>query len=159
MMANPAVEPSARCALRMPDAMPARSAGTDAIATLVATGSTNARARPISSSPTTTSTSGPPTPAMMIARPTTAAASPPSVGRRSPTPPSEVPGDRGEHDQGHGLGQEDQPSLLCAVAPHVLQVLRKDQQQPVHREQHDEDGDDSDGVHVIPEQAHVHHRL
>ena len=36
MMANPAVEPSARWALMIPDAMPARSGGTDDIATLVA---------------------------------------------------------------------------------------------------------------------------
>ena len=35
MMAKPAVEPRARCALMMPDAMPARSGGIDDMATLV----------------------------------------------------------------------------------------------------------------------------
>ena len=62
MMAKPAVEPRARWALMIPDAMPARSAGTDAIATFVVGDSAKPVAALMSSSPTITITSGLPMP-------------------------------------------------------------------------------------------------
>ena len=56
MMAKPAVEPRARCALMIPDAMPARSGGIDAMATLVVGASARPAEAPTSTSPTRTAT-------------------------------------------------------------------------------------------------------
>ena len=97
MMAKPAVEPRARCALMMPDAMPERSAGIDAMATLVVGASARPpavadedqadeddddrdRRRPIAMTtrPTTSRT----TPTSVGLRPPTRAAMPPEIGDR-----------------------------------------------------------------------------
>ena len=51
MIAKPAVDPSARCELRIPDAMPDRSGGIDPIASLVADGTASPPAAPTNASP------------------------------------------------------------------------------------------------------------
>ena len=51
MMAKPAVEPSARCALMIPDAMPARSGGIEDMATFVVGATARPPAAPTSARP------------------------------------------------------------------------------------------------------------
>ena len=70
-VAKPVVEPSARCALMIPDAMPARSGGTEAMATFVVGAMARPAAAPARNRPRMTMPSGLPTPTMTAARPVT----------------------------------------------------------------------------------------
>ena len=161
MMAKPAVEPRARCALMMPDAMPARSAGIDDMATFVVGASGQTAGRADEDEPERGRTaSAPPTPAMMIdeagdeqrtgrrasgARPPTRAAMPPAIGAKM------IVGTVNASMQHAGP--------LGAVVADVLEVLRDDEQQPVDREQHGEQREDGRRVDAVGEDAHVHHRI
>ena len=91
MMAKPAVEPRARWALMMPEAMPERSGGIDAIATFVVGATASPPAHPQSSRPSSTTGSEPPMPAATTPRPSTNSVMPASVGRRPPERPARPP--------------------------------------------------------------------
>ena len=84
MIAKPAVEPSARCELRIPDAMPDRSGGIDPIASLVADGTASPPAAPTNASPRSATHTCDASLAARIPVPMTTVEMPTSVGRRAP---------------------------------------------------------------------------
>ena len=84
MIAKPAVEPRPRWVLRMPEAIPDRSGGIDAMATAVAGAMARPAPTPSAKSPSRTIHKGCPTPTASSAVPTHTDAIPASVGRRPP---------------------------------------------------------------------------
>ena len=160
MIAKPAVEPSARCALRIPDAMPDRSGGIAPIASLVAA----ATDRPAGGADEHERQQREPQqasrcPPRGVPVPMTRQPSPMSVGLRAPRAATIRPRERRQDDRRDRHRQHQEAGLLGAVRAHVLEVLRDDEQRPVDAEQRGEDGVDRRVVHAVAEHAHVHHRI
>src|SRR5262245_745173 len=89
--ANPTVEPSARCALMMPDAIPERSAGTAVIASEVIGVRHNAVPAPRKTRPALTTIVPACSPTIRTASPVICDARPRRIGRREPTTPTSLP--------------------------------------------------------------------
>ena len=133
MIAKPAVEPSARCELRIPDAMPDRSGGIEPIASLVADGTASPPAAPHEREPEQHHPHCDASLAARIPVPITTAETPTSVGRRAPPRSDDATAEGREDDRRDRHRQHQEARLLRAVGAHVLEVLRDDEQRPVDR--------------------------
>src|SRR5207244_3078327 len=89
--ANPTVEPSARCALMMPEASPARSVGPAGIASEVIGLRHHPPPALTKTSPALTTTVLPCSPTIRTANPTICDAMPRRISRREPTAPTSLP--------------------------------------------------------------------
>jgi len=89
--AKPTVEPIARCALMIPDAMPARSGGTAVMASDVIGVRQSAPPRAAKTKPTTTATMLAGIDTIMIASPVISDDRPTRIGSRVPTLPTKWP--------------------------------------------------------------------
>ena len=159
MMANPAVDPMARCALRMPEAIPERSGGIDPMASLVAAATAKPPAAPMNASATRVTHS---VPALLAARmpvPIVDGSEPDECRRAGPARSHDPAGDRRQDDRGNRHRQHQHARLLGAVGAHVLEVLGDDEQRSVDAEQRGEDRVDRRVVHPVGEDVHVHHRI
>src|SRR5678815_1608829 len=89
--ANPTVEPSARCTLMMPDAIPARAAGTAVIASEVIGVRHNPTPTPTNKRPAPTIMVPARSPAIRTPHPTICDARPRRISRREPITPTSFP--------------------------------------------------------------------
>ena len=144
MIANPAVEPIARCELRMPEAIPDRSGGMEPIATLVAA----ATDEPAGRADERQRRRVPPT-TLGVAHGEDARADcdgsrvRSASGVRAPRAATMRPVSGDRMIVGIVIASSKRPGLLRAVATHVLEVLRDDEQRAVYTEQRREHRIDS----------------
>src|SRR5438309_10711063 len=157
--ANPTVEPSARCALMMPDAIPARWVGTAVIASEVIGVRHNPAPAPTKTRPALTTTVLPCSPTIRTANPTICDAMPRRISRREPTAPTSLPAVSetiirlmlyGKRRNPASVGEKPRTfCMYCVITSNIPYTANKAAKID----------DDRERVRAVAEELEVHHRV